>query len=67
MSLDEKKKVYLTGENKYGEKDVKQFIEKLKDILTMDGFGHCVHENCDSIVKQHILRDIDKLAGKGLI
>ena len=55
MSLSEKREEYLF-DWKYNEKDVKEFIRKLKDSF-----------NDDRITPEYVLEKIDKLAGKELL
>jgi len=38
------------------------FVEKLKSILTMDGFGYANETSADKIIKRDIIRTIDKLS-----
>jgi len=68
MSLSDKSEsIENSSEDWYSGYNVKEFIKELKDNLTMSGFGHCIHEKCDSIVKRHIIETIDKKAGSKLI
>ena len=45
---------------------LEQFIKELKDILTMDGFGHHTDKSLDKIIKRDIISTIDRLSGFAL-
>ena len=57
-TLSDKRKAYLTGENQYGERDVKEFIRLLKETAPKD--------EIDSL-EYDLVKEINKLAGDKLI